>query len=99
MGGTQQLAQAGSGCGTAVASKQEFMQKNLKPGHPSWIGLYIMHPGKQWMWINECPFVEQKDFSVIGLTESMNCAVTTGNQVSSEDCDSKFYGICQRDVV
>ncbi|XP_045695674.1 killer cell lectin-like receptor subfamily F member 2 [Phyllostomus hastatus] len=77
----------------------EFMQKSLKPGHPSWTGLYIMPPENQWMWINEHPFVEQKDFSIIGLTDSMNCAVTTGNQVSSEDCDSKFYGICQRNIV
>nr|XP_045043011.2 killer cell lectin-like receptor subfamily F member 2 [Desmodus rotundus] len=77
----------------------EFIQKSLKPGQPSWIGLYIMPPGKQWMWINEHPFVEQKDFLVIGPTDSMSCAVRTGNQVSSEDCDSQFYGICQRDVV
>ncbi|XP_037023695.2 killer cell lectin-like receptor subfamily F member 2 [Artibeus jamaicensis] len=77
----------------------EFIQKSLKPGQPSWIGLYIVPPGKQWIWINEHPFVKQKDFSIIGPTDSMSCAVTTRNQVNSEDCDSKFYGICQRDIV
>ncbi|XP_032973886.1 killer cell lectin-like receptor subfamily F member 2 [Rhinolophus ferrumequinum] len=77
----------------------EFIQKSLKPGCPGWIGLYIISPEKQWQWINEHAFVEQNIFSVIGPTNIMSCAVTTGNQVYSEDCRSKFNGICQRDVV
>ncbi|XP_045695694.1 killer cell lectin-like receptor subfamily F member 2 [Phyllostomus hastatus] len=40
----------------------EFIQKSLQPGQPIWVGLYIMPPGKQWAWINEHPFVEQKTF-------------------------------------
>ncbi|XP_008139054.2 killer cell lectin-like receptor subfamily F member 2 [Eptesicus fuscus] len=76
----------------------EFIQKSLKPGCPSWIGLYVISPGKQWMWINEHPLVELNHFSMIGPTDSMSCAVTTRNQVYSEDCGSKFNGICQRDV-
>ncbi|KAM7116807.1 killer cell lectin-like receptor subfamily F member 2 [Molossus nigricans] len=77
----------------------EFIQKSLKPGCASWIGLYILSPGKQWMWINEHPFVELKNFSMITPTGSMSCAVTTRTQVYSEDCNSKFNGICQRDAV
>nr|KAF6495525.1 killer cell lectin like receptor F2 [Rousettus aegyptiacus] len=76
----------------------EFIQKNLKPGHLAWIGLYMISPRKQWRWINEHLFVEPKIFSIIGPTDSVSCAVTTGNQVYSEDCNSKFKGICQRDV-
>ncbi|KAM8777505.1 LOW QUALITY PROTEIN: killer cell lectin-like receptor subfamily F member 2 [Rhynchonycteris naso] len=79
----------------------KFIQKNLKPRHLSWIGLYIISPRKQWMWIDEHPFVEQKckHFFIIGATDNMSCAVTTGNQVYSEDCNSRFNGICQRDCL
>lgn len=77
----------------------EFIQKSLKLGHPGWIGLYMISPGKQWMWINEHLFVEQKHFTMIGSMDNMNCAVITRSQVYSEDCDSKFNGICQRDAV
>ncbi|KAM5251412.1 killer cell lectin-like receptor subfamily F member 2 isoform 1-T1 [Hipposideros larvatus] len=76
----------------------EFIQKSLKPGCPVWIGLYVISPGKQWKWINEHDFLKQKIFSIIGPTDFRSCAVTTRNQVYSEDCNSKFNGICQRDV-
>ncbi|XP_005907199.2 killer cell lectin-like receptor subfamily F member 2 isoform X1 [Bos indicus] len=77
----------------------KFIQKSLKSGQPSWLGLCITSPGKQWVWINEHLFVEQEIFSVIGPIDNMSCAVITRNQVYSEDCDSKFNGICQRDAV
>ncbi|XP_006906907.1 killer cell lectin-like receptor subfamily F member 2 [Pteropus alecto] len=38
----------------------EFIQKSLKPGRLAQIGLYMISPRKQWMWINEHLFVEQK---------------------------------------
>ncbi|KAM8912410.1 LOW QUALITY PROTEIN: killer cell lectin-like receptor subfamily F member 2 [Lycaon pictus] len=76
----------------------EFIQRTLKPGSPGWIGLYVTSPGK-WMWINQYPFVEKKnDFLIIGPTDHKRCALITGNQVYSEDCNSKFNGICQRDA-
>ncbi|XP_065791151.1 killer cell lectin-like receptor subfamily F member 2 [Muntiacus reevesi] len=77
----------------------EFIQTSLKSGQPSWLGLCIASPGKQWVWINEHLFVEQEIFSVIGAIDNMSCAVITRNHVYSEDCDSKFKGICQRDAV
>ncbi|KAB0387257.1 hypothetical protein FD755_002213 [Muntiacus reevesi] len=77
----------------------EFIQKSLKSGQPSWLGLCIAPPGKQWVWINEHLFVEQEIFSVIGAIDNMSCAVITRNHVYSEDCGSKFKGICQRDAV
>ncbi|KAB0397088.1 hypothetical protein E2I00_015360 [Balaenoptera physalus] len=83
---------------TQNSKELEFIQKSLKSGQPSWIGLYSTSPGKQWMWINEY-FVEQKNFSMTGPVDNMSCAVITRNQVYFEDCDSKFNGICQRDVV
>ncbi|XP_061062665.1 killer cell lectin-like receptor subfamily F member 2 [Eubalaena glacialis] len=119
---------------TQNSKELEFIQKSLKSGQPSWIGLYRTSPGKQWMWINE-HFVEQKKkkekysslgekrmdirtnleigypgladtlcllspgFSMTGPVDNMSCAVITRNQVYFEDCDSKFNGICQRDVV
>uniref|UniRef100_A0A667GTP0 Killer cell lectin like receptor F2 n=2 Tax=Lynx canadensis TaxID=61383 RepID=A0A667GTP0_LYNCA len=77
----------------------EFIQKSLKPGNPAWIGLYIASPGKQWMWINKHLFVEENNFLMIGPTDHTSCAVATRNQVYSEDCNSNFNGICQRDAV
>ncbi|XP_032203121.1 killer cell lectin-like receptor subfamily F member 2 isoform X1 [Mustela erminea] len=77
----------------------KFIQKTLKPGNPGWIGLHSTSPGKQWMWINKHLFVEQNDFLMIGPTDHESCAVVTGKQVYSEDCNSKFNGICQRDAV
>ncbi|XP_047597483.1 killer cell lectin-like receptor subfamily F member 2 [Lutra lutra] len=77
----------------------EFIQKTLKPGNPGWIGLHSKSPRKQWMWINKHLFVEQNDFLMIGPTDHESCAVITGKQVYSEDCNSKFNGICQRDAV
>ncbi|XP_023389697.1 killer cell lectin-like receptor subfamily F member 2 [Pteropus vampyrus] len=38
----------------------EFIQKSLKPGRLARIGLSMISPRKQWMWINEHLFVEQK---------------------------------------
>ncbi|XP_045320580.1 killer cell lectin-like receptor subfamily F member 2 isoform X1 [Leopardus geoffroyi] len=77
----------------------EFIQKSLKPGNPAWIGLYIASPGKQWMWINKHLFVEENNFLMIGPMDHTSCAVATRNQVYSEDCNSNFNGICQRDAV
>uniref|UniRef100_A0A452UMT4 Killer cell lectin like receptor F2 n=1 Tax=Ursus maritimus TaxID=29073 RepID=A0A452UMT4_URSMA len=79
--------------------RNQIQDLNFKPGNPGWIGLYITSPGKQWMWINKHLFVEQNDFLVMGQTDHKSCAVITGNQVYSEDCNSRFNGICQRDVV
>ncbi|XP_041592344.1 LOW QUALITY PROTEIN: killer cell lectin-like receptor subfamily F member 2 [Vulpes lagopus] len=89
--------------------KPEFIQRTLKPGSPGWIGLYVTSPGK-WMWINKHPFNdeafltmflgEQHEiiFLIIGPTDHKRCALITGNQEYSEDCNSKFNGICQRDA-
>ncbi|XP_068417026.1 killer cell lectin-like receptor subfamily F member 2 [Eschrichtius robustus] len=100
---------------TQNSKELEFIQKSLKSGQPSWIGLYSTSPGKQWMWINEyfmgseietevqLEGYDQKErevyFSMTGPVDNMSCAVITRNQVYFEDCDSKFNGICQRDVV
>ncbi|XP_072653680.1 killer cell lectin-like receptor subfamily F member 2 [Canis lupus baileyi] len=82
--------------------KLEFIQRTLKPGSPGWIGLYVTSPGK-WMWINQYPFCSNvyalsPSFLIIGPTDHKRCALITGNQVYSEDCNSKFNGICQRDA-
>ncbi|XP_054974622.1 killer cell lectin-like receptor subfamily F member 2 [Sorex araneus] len=78
----------------------EFVQKNLKPGHPGWIGLHVSEvQGNQWMWIDEQPFVEQNSFAIVGPRENMNCAVITGSSIYSEDCNSNFFGICQRKAI
>ncbi|XP_049639861.1 killer cell lectin-like receptor subfamily F member 2 [Suncus etruscus] len=80
-------------------SELEFIQENVKPGHPAWIGLHISAvQGNQWIWIDEHPFVEQNSFPIIGPTNNMSCAVITGRQVYSEDCNSRFIGICQKEA-
>ncbi|XP_034502109.1 LOW QUALITY PROTEIN: killer cell lectin-like receptor subfamily F member 2 [Ailuropoda melanoleuca] len=38
-------------------------------------------------------------FLLMGPMDHKSCAVITGNQVYSEDCNSRFNGICQRDAV
>ncbi|CAD7681387.1 unnamed protein product [Nyctereutes procyonoides] len=80
----------------------ESIQRTLKPGSPGWIGLYVTSPGK-WMWINKSPFRSNvyalsPSFLITGPTDHKRCALITGNQVYSEDCNSKFNGICQRDA-
>ncbi|KAG8505215.1 Killer cell lectin-like receptor subfamily F member 2, partial [Galemys pyrenaicus] len=78
----------------------EFIRMNLKLGQPGWIGLYfITSEGNQWMWVDKQPFVEQTNFLVIGPMDNMSCAVITGRQIYSEDCNAKFNGICQRDAI
>ncbi|XP_036924238.1 killer cell lectin-like receptor subfamily F member 2 [Sturnira hondurensis] len=56
---------------------------------------YVLNQRNSTNWLHRL----NVSFSVIGPTDRMSCAVTTRNQVISEDCDSKFYGICQRDAV
>ncbi|XP_004596499.1 killer cell lectin-like receptor subfamily F member 2 [Ochotona princeps] len=75
-----------------------FVQSSLKRGYLGWIGLYGTAQGRPWRWIDEQAFVPQL-FSVIGPQDDRSCGILTGRQVYSEDCDSTFNAICQRDAV
>ncbi|XP_006903259.1 PREDICTED: killer cell lectin-like receptor subfamily F member 2 [Elephantulus edwardii] len=75
-----------------------FIQSKLKPGHFGWVGLYVTHQGNRWTWIDEHLLIPQL-FPVIGPTDHNSCAVITGSQVYSEDCNCKFNSICQKDAV
>ncbi|KAM6216267.1 killer cell lectin-like receptor subfamily F member 2 [Rhynchocyon petersi] len=75
-----------------------FIQSNLKPGHFGWIGLSTKHQGNRWTWINERLLVPHL-FPVIGTADHNSCAVITGKQVYSEDCNCRFNSICQKDAV
>ncbi|XP_006875540.1 PREDICTED: killer cell lectin-like receptor subfamily F member 2 [Chrysochloris asiatica] len=75
-----------------------FIQNTIKPGHLGWIGLHITSEGNLWTWIDE-HFLDPQLFLVIGPTDEKSCAIMTGSQVYSEDCNSRFNGICQKDTV
>ncbi|XP_077024326.1 killer cell lectin-like receptor subfamily F member 2 [Tamandua tetradactyla] len=62
-----------------------FIQNSLKSGYFSWVCLYITSQGNH--------------FSMIGLTANKSRAIVIGKHVYSEECNSKFNGICQRQAV
>ncbi|XP_037769352.2 killer cell lectin-like receptor subfamily B member 1B allele A [Chelonia mydas] len=76
----------------------EFIQNITRDQNHVWIGLSITSPGRNWTWVDGSLF-NQTRFTVSRPAEDNSCAAVKKNQIKSENCNTPYKWICQKEAV